>query len=102
MGSLPKIFRVFDNDFPVAFNVPTEIERFHPDFSQEMLGQGRFAYLPRACNEGHLGLFSKKPGDFWSEVAHKVFTYDYKIVTTILYGYIKKPEACQGINLGQG
>src|SRR4030042_2487967 len=83
-GSLPKIFRVFDNDFLVAFNVPVEIEHFHPDVSQEMLGQGCFAHLPRACNEGHLGLFSKKSGDFWCKVAHKVFTYDYKNVMTIL------------------
>src|SRR5271157_3749013 len=72
---LPKTFRVFDNELPMTFNVPVEIERFHPDFSQEMLRQGCFAYLPRSCDEGHLELFSKESSDFRGKVAHRKYLH---------------------------
>jgi hypothetical protein len=69
--SLPKILGVFDQEPSMAFNVPVEIERFHPDPGQKMLGEGCLADLSRACNEGHLGLFSKKPSDFGGKITHQ-------------------------------
>jgi hypothetical protein len=75
-GDLPKIFRVSDDGFAVAFDIPNELEGIRRGRRKEMPGQRRFAHLSGAGHKDHFSFFRKDAVDFRRKVSHgKAYIY---------------------------